>query len=298
MKSENIKTRIAVKQDEHVLKKLWSIVFGDNEADIDYFFNIYFSPELTVVIDEGDVPVSAAYILPVGTLALPGSAPLGCAMIYAIATHPECRGRGYGEAVTRAAGDLAVKKGFPAVVLKPANDGLFEFYKNRSEFRVFFDTYEYEYKKPELSATVRLLSIEPVTAGEYRRLRQHYLDGTAFIDMDERGLAYQQHLCGAAGGGLYALSDGASVVGCAVIEPDGGTVYFKELLLEDAGVLKDAVSAAAALFPAEKYNIRTLPGCAETRGGEKSRFGMIMPVGGLEDSTSLQCVTWYGPAFD
>ena len=80
-------------------------------------------------------PCPRAYILPVGDLASSGrSCGPNCAMLYAIATLPEYRGHGYGEAVTRAAAELAVQKGFPAVVLKPADDGLFDFYKKRHGF--------------------------------------------------------------------------------------------------------------------------------------------------------------------
>ncbi|SHH75192.1 Acetyltransferase (GNAT) domain-containing protein [Sporobacter termitidis DSM 10068] len=287
--------RTAYAQDESALKALWRAVFGDDPADIDHFFETYFSPELTAVIDEDKTPVSAAYILPVGRLVRPGRTPVDCAMIYAVATQPACRGRGYGEAVTGAAGNLAVKRGFPAVVLKPADDGLFDFYGQRSDFREFFDVYEYRYRPSALPAPT--LTAAPATPEAYRALRRHFLDGTVYIDMDERGLAYQQYLCAASGGGLYALSDGGRDAGCAIVEPDGPAVHVKELLLDSDRRPKDAVSALAAHFPAAEYAVRTTSPCAVTPPTGKKRFGMLLANADLENGAAHN-MKWYGPAFD
>ncbi len=296
-------TRLAAAQDVPHLKALWKIVFEDDDEDIDIFFDTWFSPALTVVIQEGPTPVSAAYILPVGQIALRGdcrekSDRLDCAMIYAIATLPECRGRGYGEAVTRAAAELAAQKGYPAVVLKPAGDDLFEFYAKRSAFRDFFSAYIAELNDAELPLNDPRYSLSPVSPHEYRQLRQNFLEDRTYIDMDERGLSYQAHLCSKSGGGLFCLLYEGLWAGCAVIEPGEDMVAIKELLLSGGCGMPDAISAIAKLFPAKKYEVRALADDENTQRSGYRRFGMMVPFEGCPNIPYVYSAKWYGPAFD
>lgn len=294
-------TRLAENQDVPHLKALWKTVFGDSDADIDHFFGTWFAPELTVVIDGADVihggtrPVSVAYILPVGDLVLPEGERLKCAMLYAIATLPEWRGHGYGEAVTRAAGELAVQKGFPAIVLKPADDGLFEFYAKHTGFREFSSAFMTEFADNELPSYDPRYTLTPVSPPKYRSLRQGFLGHVTYIDMDERGLTYQLNLSATSGGGLYALLYDGHNAGCAAIERDDGAVSIKELLLSEGCRMIDAVSAAAQLLPAKKYDVRSLSDDGNPEKGAYRRFGMIA---GCTDIPYVHSAKWYGIAFD
>ncbi len=314
-------TRCASFEDVPRLKALWKTAFGDEDADIHHFYDTWFSPELTVVINDADavndrcIPVSAAYILPVGALVLPGGVRLPCAMLYAIATLPRYRGRGYGEAVTRAAAEQATATGFPAVVLKPADEGLFDFYEKRTDFRTFFDVCEVEYSAHDLSAASSSgypadecqYALTRVAPAEYRRIRQSLLKGCVHIDTDEGAFSYQQYLCQKSGGGLYMLVRGGdkagctgAAAGCAVIEPAENsagsvTVQIKELLLSPGCGVKDAVSAVSRLVKAGRYIVRILP----EYGGKKSRrFAMMVPLEGCPNVSYSNSAKWYGPAFD
>lgn len=274
------------------------MVFKDSDADISHFFNAWFSPELTVVIDNGSQPVSAAYILPVGNLVMPDCERINCAMIYAVATRSESRRCGFGEAVTIEAAQIAVQKGFPAVVLKPENDGLFEFYLKHTPFKEYFDVFEIEFSPGALSLSESQYSISPVGPEEYRWMRCKLLRGSAYIDMDEKSLSYQQYLCSSAGGGMYVLLRAGIKVGCAAVERKQTWVSVKELLLDTGCRLADAVSAVSAVFPADKYYVRSP---YENHGANRShlkRFGMLMPVTGRIEVTSTQAIKWYGLAFD
>ncbi|NLT15254.1 MAG: GNAT family N-acetyltransferase [Clostridiales bacterium] len=308
--------RLARGEDVPQLRALWKTVFGDGDEEIGHFFSTWFSTDLTVVIDIGGNPVSAAYILPVGELVLPclhidGRPGRQCteqdsaarcypvAMLYAIATLPEWRGRGYGEAVTRMACAQAAKKGYPAVVLKPADEGLFAFYEKRTDFRSFFEACEAEYSTADLPARDGHLTMAPVSAAEYRRIRQSLLRSCAYIDMEERALTYQQYLCKKAGGGLYKLlrnGGNGGCTGCAVIEPgENGAVHMKELLLSPGSRVPDAVSAAVRLVKADRYYVRTLP----SEGGKQNRrFAMLAPVESCPNVSYVYSAKWYGPAFD
>lgn len=322
-------SRLARNEDIPRLKALWKTVFGDGDGDIGHFFDTWFSPDLTAVVDVGGNPVSAAYILPVGELVLPcrhsGGYPekddaamrYPAAMLYAIATLPEWRGCGYGETVTRTARAQAVKKGYPAVVLKPADEGLAGYYEKHTDFRSFFEAVETEYPVADLpvreyrnfcssapeTAAERLgsrLTMAPVSPHEYGLIRRSLLGGCAYIDLEERALEYQQYLCKKAGGGLFKLlpdgGDAGGAVGCASVEPEeSGAVHIKELLLISGSLVPDALSAAARLIEAGRYLVRT----PTYNGGKRSRsFAMMAPFEGCPNVSYVYSAKWYGPAFD
>ncbi len=298
MTDEFVLTRTADPSDTPALKALWKTVFGDTDADIARFFNIYYSPDRTVIIKDGGIPVSAAYILPAGSLVTPDGARGTCAMLYAIATLPEYRGRGYGAAVTRAAAAAALAQGFSAAVLWVAEDSLLGYYEKHTGFKPFFNAVETEFLPNEWAAEIPDFKITRAEPEAYGQLRRKILTGSVFIDSDRRALSYQQILCDAAGGGLYILENGVHPIGCAVVELEDGTGLVKELLIVNGYTPKQAVSVIAERHPAEKYIVR-YPTNVCRSGQEKSRpFGMIFPNHTQFDGNALHCAKWYGPAFD
>ena len=81
------------KGDENALKALWREVFGDTDEYIDAFFQNVYQPGMASVIEDDGTVVAAAYAVPFGAVRY----------IFAVATRPEYRGRGYGRAVVFAA---------------------------------------------------------------------------------------------------------------------------------------------------------------------------------------------------
>ena len=77
------------KGDENALKALWREVFGDTDEYIDAFFQNVYQPGMASVIEEDGTVVAAAYAVPFGAVRY----------IFAVATRPKYRGRGYGRAV-------------------------------------------------------------------------------------------------------------------------------------------------------------------------------------------------------
>ena len=71
--------------DEPGLRELWKRVFGDSDAFLDLFFREIYVPGMAALVEEGGRIVSAAYCVPFGE----------ARYIYAVATAPEHRGRGY-----------------------------------------------------------------------------------------------------------------------------------------------------------------------------------------------------------
>ena len=292
----DITVRTATARDVPGLQALWGGVFGDSPEAIGHFFNVYFSPALTAVIGAPGAPAAAAYVVPDGDLVLPDGTRLPCAMVYAVATDPAFRGLGYGAAVSRAAGRLAVDAGFPAAVLKPANAGLFDFYARHTDFRTFFHAYEFELT-PDGSGSPALPTPESAAPADYRRIRNSLLAGSAYIDADERTLGYQRDLCRSSAGGLYALWENGRAVGCAIAERDDREVVFKELLVDDGRRLSDAAAALAALMGAASCRVRT-PVPPRGTDAVPEPFGMLLPVSELNCHAIAHSATWYGPAFD
>ena len=211
-------------------------------------------------------------------------------------------GAAYGAAVTEAAAALAKRAGCPAVVLKPADSGLFSFYEKHTRFRPFFEVYETELKRGALTAAHHLTA-RTVTPSEYRRHRNSFLAGGTYIDMDERGLGYQEELCTVSGGGLFAVSDtrGAdesNTTACAIVERDGASLLIKELLLSDGCRPEVAVSALAASTEADRIQLRTQRAMPGDVLAARTRFGMLLPIDGVGLPETDHSATWYGPAFD
>ena len=287
-------------QNVQALKALWHEVFGDDFQDIDRFFDTFYTPELTAVILDSDAPVAAAYAVPSGALVLPDGRRFGCAMIYAVATAPACRGRGYGAAVTEAAAELARRAGCPAVVLKPADSGLFDFYEKHTDFRPFFEVYETELTRGQLMSASPL-SARLVTPAEYRRLRNSFLAGGTYVDMDDRGLGYQEALCASSGGGLFAMEycgDDGGTCACAFAERVGDKLLVKELLLSEGCRPEEALASLAAATEAERFYLRTPKALPGVPGAARIMFGMMLSIDGVGLPETDQSAVWYGPAFD
>lgn len=185
------------------LKKLWHTVFGDDYVIINKFFDTFYSRELCAVKHLNGRLCAAAYVLPVGELICDNKREK-CAHIYAVAVYPEYRGRGYGIEVTKKAAELAIKAGYTAVVLHPADEGLFGFYEKHCGFHTaFFDSV-----MPAMPKKAERISI---TA--YGALRETLLQDRDHIALDERALDYFV----STGGELYASET-------ACFAADGGNI--------------------------------------------------------------------------
>lgn len=104
------------------LKKLWKTVFGDPDAFIEDFFRVAYAPERCRCIEENGEVISALYWFDCTY----GGGRL--AYIYAVATHPDHRGKGLASRLMQQTHDRLQALGYAGCVLKPAK-GLFPFYE-------------------------------------------------------------------------------------------------------------------------------------------------------------------------
>ena len=108
------------------LRILWHDVFGDSYEYIDAFFAAYPCGEVAHTLSIGGQVVSVLYALPF-TL-YNGGENVQAAYIYAVATHPHYRGRGYMSLLMRQVEQLLSGRGVRVLFLLPATDALRGFY--------------------------------------------------------------------------------------------------------------------------------------------------------------------------
>lgn len=108
------------------LRTLWHDVFGDSYEYIDAFFATYPCGEVAHTLSIGGQVVSVLYALPF-TL-YNGGENVPAAYIYAVATHPRYRGRGYMSLLMRQVEQLLCGRGVRVLFLLPATDALRGFY--------------------------------------------------------------------------------------------------------------------------------------------------------------------------
>jgi len=151
------------------LRRLWKAVFEDDDAFLDLFFSAAFAPERFLCALEGDTVTGMLCWLPCSR----GEDRF--AYLYAVATHPEFRGRGICRALIRQAHKDMADQGYAGVLLRPQEEGL----------RVMYAKMGYEEGSTltegicsmgNLPAPVHLIS-----RGEYFRLRGAYLPDNSVL---------------------------------------------------------------------------------------------------------------------
>ena len=150
------------------LKQLWKTVFGDPDSFIDTFFEVAFSPDRCRYFEESGKIVSALYWFDCeyegGKLAY----------IYAVATHPEHRGKGLASRLLENTHAHLKGLGYAGAVLKPAK-GLFPFYE-----RLGYQTSGY-IRRFTAESSGSPACLMPLSAMEYSHRRTAFLPENAVI---------------------------------------------------------------------------------------------------------------------
>ncbi len=132
-------TAIYLHHDERECKRLWREVFGDDDSFIDeYLINHYSQQTMLRVTNPDNIYLSMVHIIPfeceIGRVAY----------IYGVATHEECRGRGFASKLMNSAMKLIDDGGYDAVILIPSEEWLKEYYQRfgfKGAIPVTFESY-------------------------------------------------------------------------------------------------------------------------------------------------------------
>ena len=104
------------------LRALWKKAFGDTDEFLDLFFSTAYAPERCRCIAGGDAVQSVLYWF---DCTLDGEK---IAYIYAVATDPDCRGRGLCRDLMADTMEILRSRGYAAAVLLPQEEWLIQMY--------------------------------------------------------------------------------------------------------------------------------------------------------------------------
>ncbi len=263
------------------LAVLWQTAFHDPERIPRYFLNNIFSPGRCLVCrTAGGKLTSAFYLLPARIFA--GQKIFGAHYVFAAATFPEFRSRGYMTSLLTYAALTAPGRGecFSAVV--PAGKPLFGYYRANG-YSDFFKVRLLTVPDGRLRRIAEGIPYGGKTLADPKKLntlRNRCLrgcggsllwDSRMFYLACELSKTYGDRLVSVCSGGIsaYALCR-AEGEECAVLEAMAGKKSFPVLA---AAILRE--------MPAKTYRFRLPAGCGLFPGeGETVPFGMIRPLGG------------------
>ena len=272
-------------------RELWQLAFGDEGTYVDNFYNTYYKPERMLLLEEDGV-VQAMTAWFDTTFVVPGRGEYRAAYLYAVATHPQARGRGLAGRLLSGADGFFRGWGIPAVTTVPAEPSLHRFF-GKNGFRECFVHGQHCLRPEERRETPPGAppKLEHLTAADYADLREARLAGTPHISLPTEAVAYQAGACALTpGGGLYALEcpNGAAAVCAEGME--SGQLLVKELLCPPED-LEWVLGWLSPLLPGWSGIYRTPEGDAP--------FGMLKWLRPeLEAAWEWSCTAYLGLAFD
>lgn len=254
------------------LKELWSLAFGDSPDYIDYFFDHLYTPERMVLLAEDGVPMTMLALLPMTFVDKEGS-PARMAYIYALATDPTARLKGYGRQLLNYADHYAREKGYHCISTVPAEPSLHRFFGTVG-FQECFSTRKVEFMRQYLPKNTGEATVFPADPAEYNTLRCQLLRGIPHLATGDELVAYQKGLSRMEGADTYLIGVG-EIRGCAAAEYlNEDTVLVKELIVAPQA-LEAAAAALAKTLPAIRYHFRTPAPWAGLPGSYIQPFAMV-----------------------
>lgn len=187
----------ASERDLDAAAQIWRTCFGDEDEYIQLYFEHRFQEDNMLVIFADGRPVSMASFLPAEILINGVYKP--ARYVYAVATLPEYRNRGYATEIIKHA---SRKYGEP-LILQPAEENLTEYYRKMG-FQKAFSTYseEKEVPAPYNSITIQECEknpegkicagweLEGITAEEYQRIRDEKFKKEGYVRWDAEAIRY------------------------------------------------------------------------------------------------------------
>lgn len=253
-------------------KALWRAAFGDDPRYVDWFYDCCWRPEDMLLLLEDGKLASMTALLP-QTVRLPGGGAASAWYVYALATDPEVRSKGYGRQLLLCVDDYLKARGADCVTVVPAEASLFRFFGMTGFLPAFYN------RKIELPRRMTTPihpedRVEAVDPAEYNVLREAALAGLPFVSYGEELIRYQAGLGRLSGGGLFRITvEGCQ--GCAAAEYlNGESVLFKELLLPPE-LLPRGLAALSAVLPGQRCFLRTPAQWDGMQGSYLQPFGMI-----------------------
>ena len=207
-----MRTRKTGREDIPALKALWQEAFGDEQQDIDLFFETVYPNATGFCAEDGGELVSMLFALP--QTIVKEEKQLKCAYLYAVATKKDRQGEGLCSALLAYAEKELRKRYVEALLLSPASERLADFYAERGFTR------QTGAKKTLLDCAQPTGQATEIGVQDYAGLRETALWDIPHVRYDRAQLEYAM-----AGGKFYCLMAGYAM-GCAAVKDgkDGGSL--------------------------------------------------------------------------
>mgnify|MGYP002544266180 FL=1 len=282
--------------EEERQRELWRTAFGDEEEVIDCFYQCcYRSEDMLVLAEDGRICTMLA-LLPMELVA-PAGQSASAWYVYALATDPDQRKKGFGRQLLHYADFYLRERLADCLTVVPAEPSLHRYFSTVG-FQPCFATRKLELLPAMISPANRADALEQTGAAVYNRIREAQLEGGSRVRYSDDLIEYQKGLAELSGAGLYQISVEGET-GCAAVEyVDRDSVLCKELLISPAH-MERAVALIAARHPARRYHVRT-PACWEgLPGGYLQPFGMVKWYNRDKEALWAACTHSYmGLGFD
>ena len=272
-------------EDKPRLKALWALAFGDSDAYIDAFFRALLKKDGCIVAECDGQVVSAMYILGGNTVYPYRKNLLSAGYTYALATHPDYRGRGIGRAVYAAATAQALERHDMALVL-PAEERLYPFYAEASGARVMSIMREAVIPAGAL-ASVAPARAARIPAFQYFGLRESLLAGLPHVSFSEDMMSFLEEYFETAGDFFVTES------GIAAAETANGKCRITELLCPDGDDMA-ILAGIHAYIRAGEYTVRS-PFFFDGPGDKKP---VMLGVMNAEPDYPMPFDLWWGFGLD
>lgn len=260
--------------DIEQIKVIWRACFGDSDDYISLYMNNRFTQENMMVIHADGMPVSMAGFLPV-TITMNGQKQ-SARYVYAVATLPEYRGRGYAAEILRYAAEMYQEP----LILQPAQEmGLKEYYGGIG-FREAFIRQEQQFTAQgvtrcadslaldkEAKDSIGTWQIESPTPEEYKQIRDTRFEGEGYCEWDADAIRYaflENELCG--GKAVKLIRDCREEI--LLYRVESGQLRIVETTLE-ADALREVLAELLMRTGAEQAYIKNTGGMLLLPTGKK-----------------------------
>jgi hypothetical protein len=170
--------------DRDDIINIWEKCFGDEKEYIEMYLDNRFETENMLVIHDDGRPVSMASFLPVEIMI--NGEYRSAKYVYAVATLPEYRDKGYASKILKYAAD---KYKMP-LILQPESEELVKYYENIGYVTGFKDSpsWIHEYRSCEL--TDMAFEVSDASARKYMEIRDKHFEKDGYVKWDEKAIGY------------------------------------------------------------------------------------------------------------
>ncbi|MDR1603420.1 MAG: GNAT family N-acetyltransferase [Gracilibacteraceae bacterium] len=245
--------RLSRRRDIPFLRRIYRLSFGDGLASENLLFRELYREDNCYVFTRFGLPAAMAFALP-ATIRSCGREWRGL-YLYAVATHPRRRRKGYSSRLLEWIHADAAARGLDFALLVPASPDLYEFYA-RLGYEKVGRICRYDYMPPPPTAAAGVpLRLTPVSGELYGRARELLLRDSSYLVWQSELLAYQSKMLALFGGGFCLLQEGGRDIGCAAVSRHSGGLEVQEILVPPEW-LQSALTALAGHYGVQRLRAR------------------------------------------